>query len=42
MVLSTSVVPFCVVLNASLLVLCRARPRLLADITPVGYGVRGG
>ena len=37
-----SVLPFCVVFNASLLVLYRAKPCLLTDVTPVGYGVTGG
>ena len=41
MVLSTSVPPFCIVFNASSHVLFPSRsskPRLLADVTPVGYG----
>ena len=42
MVLSTSVLPFCVVFNASLLVLHSAKPRLLTNFTPIGYGSTGG
>ena len=44
-VLSTSVLPFCVVFNASshiLFPLRSPKPRLLADVTPIGYGGQEG
>ena len=45
MVLSTSILFFHILFNANSLVLFPSRsskPRLLADVTPVGYGATGG